>query len=278
MPLCIPPELNARLRAQILGDPEGREIFQALDSVSNELSSLPPLTMPAHYAARLDAAIAHESSARVAALNTAPNNVRQLTLAPPPPGQPPAPAVPVPRPAAERGNVVSLDAARSRRRGVLAGLGIAAAVAAVAAVTITLVQSNHPSGQTAGSPQPGPSVVATTSTGAQSPGNGGGHSTAALRDVTVDPHNPQAAFDQVNGKSSGDLSDPLAAASCFAELKLSGPQVLGVSNADYQGQPAYAIAVAVAGDPSRARLLVVADGCGRPGATPSILLERTVER
>lgn len=93
----LPPEVAAQLRPRVEADPEAREILQALDATLADLEALPPIPMPDHVAARIDAALAAEA-----------------------------------RPAAP---VVSLDAARKRRNRRL-GLGGGVLVAAAAAFGI----------------------------------------------------------------------------------------------------------------------------------------------
>lgn len=113
----LDPQQAAELWPRVNADPEAREILAALDATQadlREFAMAPAPPMPAHFAARLDAAIAAESQARA-----------QAFAAPPPPPQqaPPAP-------------VVSLDEARKRRNRRL-GLGVGIFAAAAAAVGIT---------------------------------------------------------------------------------------------------------------------------------------------
>ncbi|RAS68097.1 hypothetical protein C8D87_102160 [Lentzea atacamensis] len=98
----LPPEVAAQLRPRVEADPEAREILQALDATLEDLHALPPIPMPDHVAARIDAALAAEA-----------------------------------RPAAP---VVSLDEARKRRNRRL-GLGGGVLVAAAAAFGIVLAVS-----------------------------------------------------------------------------------------------------------------------------------------
>ncbi|WP_434451979.1 hypothetical protein [Lentzea sp. E54] len=98
----LPPEVAAQLRPRVEADAEAREILQALDATLEDLRSLPPIPMPDHVAARIDAALAAEA-----------------------------------RPAAP---VVSLDEARKRRNRRL-GLGGGVLVAAAAAFGIVFAVS-----------------------------------------------------------------------------------------------------------------------------------------
>lgn len=116
----LDPQQAAELWPQVNADPEAREILAALDATQadlREFAMAPAPPMPAHFAARLDAAIAAESQARA-----------QAFAAPPPQQAPPQPPAPAP--------VVSLDEARKRRNRRM-GLGVGIFAAAAAAVGIT---------------------------------------------------------------------------------------------------------------------------------------------
>jgi hypothetical protein len=108
----LPPEVAAQLRPRVEADPEASEILRALDATLEDLQALPPIPMPDHVAARIDAALAAEA-----------------------------------RPAAP---VVSLDEARRRRNRRLGLGGAGVLVAAAAAFGIVLAvspggqQANHP--------------------------------------------------------------------------------------------------------------------------------------
>ncbi|HEV2778496.1 MAG TPA: hypothetical protein VGX25_03765 [Actinophytocola sp.] len=118
---ALDPELSAQLWPRVNADPEARSVIEALDVIKVELGQLgraAPEPMPAHYAARLDAAIEAEAAARRGSV--APRAVR--------PPQPP-PAAPV----------IDLAAARRRRKRVMAwGVGVLTAAAAAVAVAIVL--------------------------------------------------------------------------------------------------------------------------------------------
>jgi hypothetical protein len=110
---ALDPAAAAQLWPQVNADPEARGILAALEATQADLSEFamaPAPPMPAHFAARLDAAIAAESQARA--------HIPQQQ--PPPPGHAP---------------VISLDAARKRRNRRL-GMGAGFLVAAAAAVGI----------------------------------------------------------------------------------------------------------------------------------------------
>lgn len=95
----LPPEVAAQLRPRVEADADAREILAALDATLEDLHTLPPIPMPDHVAARIDAALAAEA-----------------------------------RPAAP---VVSLDEARRRRNRRL-GMGGGVLVAAAAAFGVVL--------------------------------------------------------------------------------------------------------------------------------------------
>ncbi|MEU7478477.1 hypothetical protein AB0A63_21005 [Lentzea sp. NPDC042327] len=98
----LPPEVAAQLRPRVEADQEAREILDALDATLADLEALPPIPMPDHVAARIDAALAAEA-----------------------------------RPVAP---VVSLDEARKRRNRRM-GLGGGVLVAAAAAFGIVFAMS-----------------------------------------------------------------------------------------------------------------------------------------
>jgi hypothetical protein len=122
----LDPRTEAELRPRVDADPEARAVLAALDATLADLSSLPPLTMPASVAARIDAALAAEA--------------RSATPAP----------------------VLDLNAARQRkakRLGWGAGL-LAAAAVAVGVVVIALPSSNN-NDSTPGQAQPNPAASGT---------------------------------------------------------------------------------------------------------------------
>ncbi|MCG8921769.1 hypothetical protein [Lentzea sp. CC55] len=62
----LPPEVAAQLRPRVEADAEAREILQALDATLADLRALPPIPMPDHVAARIDAALAAEARPGIA--------------------------------------------------------------------------------------------------------------------------------------------------------------------------------------------------------------------
>lgn len=131
-------DTSAQLWPRVNADPEARAVIEALDVVKVELGQLghaPAEPMPAHFAARLDAALAVEAQ----------------RFAPAPPRQ-----APVPSTRAAAGPVVDLAEARRRRNRRLAwGVGVlATAAAAVAVVVAAFPGSNQTSGNAVASGKP----------------------------------------------------------------------------------------------------------------------------
>ncbi|MFE0019931.1 hypothetical protein [Amycolatopsis sp. NPDC059021] len=150
-------QTSADLWPRVNADADARAIIDALESTQSELAALataPVEPMPAEYAARIDAALAAESSARQAAQGPRrfPEQA-QREPAQPAPGPAPQQAAPGIAP------VVDLAAARKRRNKRIGwGAGIvtvaAAAVAAIAIIVPATQQSGGPAG---GIAQPAPS-------------------------------------------------------------------------------------------------------------------------
>ncbi|GHH35505.1 hypothetical protein [Lentzea cavernae] len=62
----LPPEVAAQLRPRVEADADAAEILRALDATLEDLHSLPPIPMPDHVAARIDAALAAEARPGIA--------------------------------------------------------------------------------------------------------------------------------------------------------------------------------------------------------------------
>ncbi|SDK59692.1 hypothetical protein SAMN04488074_106160 [Lentzea albidocapillata subsp. violacea] len=62
----LPPEVAAQLRPRVEADAEASEVLRALDATLEDLHSLPPVPMPDHVAARIDAALAAEARPGIA--------------------------------------------------------------------------------------------------------------------------------------------------------------------------------------------------------------------
>ena len=263
-------EVAAQLRAPIADDPEAMAIMAALGSTVDDLSLLPAPRMPERFALRLDAAIAAESAARADA--SAPAAPTPLpTFRPGPTSAPPTfrPLTNVPTPAPqfaptatpEPANVVSLDAARTKRRRWVTGLGVAAAV--VAAATITVASLNHSTGGT-GAPD-------------QAAGGGAPAATSPVSPNALDlqPGRFQDAYQQLKGSKSGPLANAITYAGCMAASNIAQADVLGVKQVTYQGQDASAILVAI--DATHAKVLVVSLQCGVDTGA-DVLASETVNR
>lgn len=181
----------------------------------------------------------------------------------------PARQVPAGRAAAATGpgRVSSLDAQRFRRRRWVGGLAVAAVAAAVATFSIIGLNTTKTIGSTAA--RPGPTVTVMTTV---SPQVGAG----ALQAFSIQPGQFQEAYRKVEGTKAGALSNPLTLASCVGENGITLSDVLGVSDVTYESKAAYAIAVTVPDDSTKARLLVVGVTCGPGGA--QLLAEETVAR
>ncbi|WP_328605484.1 hypothetical protein OG943_36585 [Amycolatopsis sp. NBC_00345] len=139
----------AELWPRVNNDPEALAVIEALEATTADLASLtlePAPPMPAEYAARLDAALAAEASARQAA---------SFPVATPIPAAAPA------APAAGDAPVVDLAAARRKRNRRLGwGAGVlTAAAAAIVVVAVTVPGTSQETGTGVAAPAPsGPSV------------------------------------------------------------------------------------------------------------------------
>jgi anti-sigma factor RsiW len=120
-------ELSARLWPQVNADPDARAVIEALDVIKVELGQLgsaPAEPMPAHFAARLDAALTAEAR----------------RFAAPPQAPAPPPIAPV----------VDLAEARRRRTRRLAwGAGVLATAAAAVAVVVAVFPGSTTTGGSA---------------------------------------------------------------------------------------------------------------------------------
>ena len=150
--------------------------------------------------------------------------------------------------------MISLDAARSRRRRWVGGLGIAAAV--VVGATITLTSLNQSGSPSQAVPQAGSTAPAVTVTG------------GAPNALELTPGQFQQAYQQINGAHSGPLTDPLVSAACYGANQIAGADVLGVTQVTFKGRRASAIAVRVSA--TQARIVVVGLGCGVNGAKAAL--------
>lgn len=272
--------VSAQLRRQMAEDTSASAVLKALDATVDELSLLPSPRMPERFALRLDAAIAVESAARTAANRPAqpqpgfrpppgpprveqpvPPQFRPLTSVP---SFAPTPVPAAPEPAALLdGNVVSLDAARTRRRRWATGIGVAAAVAIAATITVASLNGGSKPSSLAGG-----SIAQPTGTSTAGPGTG-------PNAVELVPGQFQDAYNKIKGASSGPLTNAITAAGCFAANDIPGPDILGVSQVTFEGAQASAIAVKI--DATHARILVVSLLCGVDGGA-DVLASQVVTR
>jgi hypothetical protein len=167
------------------------------------------------------------------------------------------------------GTVSSLDAARAKRRRWTGGLLAAAAVAAV--VTFGIIGLRGSDDEPGGLAQAPATVSSTTTVPA-----GAGSTPGEIQAFAIEPGKFDEAFAKLNGTSEGKLTDPPVYTACLAANKITGTDVLGVSDVTYEGKPAMAIAVAIPGNTTQAKVLVVGTGCGPNG--PELLAEETVTR
>ncbi|ONI72826.1 hypothetical protein ALI144C_43285 [Actinosynnema sp. ALI-1.44] len=134
---ALDPRQADELWPQVNADPEAMEILAALETTQadlREFADAPAPPMPAHFAARLDAAIAAEAQARSQGVQTAPPPQQQAAAAP----------------------VVSLDAARRRRTRTGWAVGIFAAAAAAVGITFAALPGGGDNGPSGNVAAPGP--------------------------------------------------------------------------------------------------------------------------
>src|SRR4051812_30480482 len=145
-------------------DADALAVLTALDATQAELSALPPMRMPDHVAARLDAVLAAEAAARSNSSGPMPISVTPMPPVtgpvPPlagavPPPVPLRPAAVPQQPSGPMAPVIDLAAARRRRNRLL---GIAGGVVTAAAVAIGIVVVTLPGSVTTGTPQAVPNT------------------------------------------------------------------------------------------------------------------------
>ncbi|MBP2321859.1 hypothetical protein JOF56_002244 [Kibdelosporangium banguiense] len=131
----LDPQQASDLRRLVDADPEAQEILAALEATEadlREFAHAPAPPMPAHFAARLDAAIAAESQARAQSF-VPQQQQREPQFAGAAPGSPPGQPAPV----------TDLAEARKRRnRKMGIGVGIFAAAAAAAGIAFAVLPGN----------------------------------------------------------------------------------------------------------------------------------------
>ncbi|GAB3913475.1 hypothetical protein GCM10029964_123060 [Kibdelosporangium lantanae] len=238
---ALDPQEAAQLWPRVNADPEAMEILAALEATQadlHEFAMAPAPPMPAHFAARLDAAIATEAQSRA-----------QATTAPPAPHVPPQPG---------HAPVIDMAEARRRRNRRL-GWGAGFLAAAAAAVGIAFVAI--PTG-TGGSPSAG----IDPNSSAQPP-QGGPY---AFKQGDLGDDQLNATKGQ---QDYGPFADKAKLNACLEANGISTKaQVLGAHPVTVDGKPG-TLLVFVHG-PGEFRLVAVGPDCG-PG-NPAKLADKTV--
>lgn len=229
-------------------DAEALAVLAALDATQADLADLPPLRMPDHVAARIDAALAAEA----AAMRSGPVPLTHVPASAPVANLGhPTPALPSTAPQQHSAPVVDLAEARRRRNrrlGIAGGLLMAAAVA-VGVVVVTL-----PGNTTGGTPQavPGSTSIQTD------PQNSG---PLALRQSDL----PGAGFKAYGNADYGPYADPGKLSACLTANGAAGKKPVAGRRVTVDGRPGVMMLLSV-GQPGKVQLLVVGDDCaaGRP--------------
>jgi len=215
------------------------------------LSALPPMRMPEHVAARLDAALAAEAAARasgpipVTPMPLATGPVPPLTGAVPPP-VPLRPAVAPQQSSGPMAPVVDLAAARRRRNRLL---GIAGGVVTAAAVAIGIVAVTLPGNVTTGTPQAIPNTSIQTD-----PQNTG---PLALRSEDL----PAAGLKALGTHDYGPFTDNAKLSACLVANGLDGKtKPIAGRRATVDGKPGVMFLLST-GQAVRYQLLVVGNDC-----------------
>ena len=234
-------------------DADALAVLSALDATQAELSALPPMRMPEHVAARLDAALAAEAAARasgsgpitVTPMPPATGPVPPLTGAVPPP-VPLRPAVAPQQSSGPMAPVVDLAAARRRRNRLL---GIAGGVVTAAAVAIGIVAVTLPGNVTTGTPQAIPNTSIQTD-----PQNTG---PLALRSEDL----PAAGLKALGTHDYGPFTDDAKRSACLVANGLDGKtKPIAGRRATVDGKPAVMFLLST-GQAVRYQLLVVGNDC-----------------
>jgi hypothetical protein len=224
---ALEPKQSAALWAQVDNDPEAQAVLAALDGVRHDLDALgdaPAEPMPAHFAARLDAALAAEAARSMPA----------RTQAPPPRGAAP---------------VASMAEAR-RRRNRRAGwaAGVLTAAAAVAAITFVALPGEQSTG---GSPvaEDGGAQTSQEAPGDEPP--------LVLKGDDLGP-----AISALQGETDfGPLGDEDGLTDCLATKGIEDTQVIGAREVSLDGTEGVAALLTPGADGKRFRLVVVAPDC-----------------
>ncbi|KAA2251351.1 hypothetical protein F0L68_37580 [Solihabitans fulvus] len=227
---------EATLWPRVEADPDAVAVLAALDATIADLTDLPPLRMPDHVAARIDAALAAEANGRAAVpTQSASDRGRPIPFGAGPTGTAPPRQADAP--------VVDLAEARRRRnRRVGWGAGVlVAAAAAVGVVMVTLPGVNSP---TTGTPN------------AQSQTPSGGQ-TSAQPPLAVQGGNLGAAVPKImQNLDYGSLGTADRLAGCLRGGGIANTKPIGAGPITLDGRPAL-MAVLPSGKLGEFRVVVV---------------------
>jgi hypothetical protein len=199
------------LRPRVEADPDARAVLEALDATMADLASLPPIPMPADVAARIDAALAAEARGAQAP-------------------------------------VVSLNAARQRKKRLGWGAGVLVAAAAAVGVAVLVVPGANTGGQDAA---PAPT---------RSAGSGSSNS-APLPYVKGENFGPVIG-DVLKAQNYGPLENQDTLAGCLKGGNIPAAKPLGVSPINLDDRSAV-MAILPGGRPGAFRIVVLdPETCG----------------
>lgn len=241
--------VSDELWPKVRSDPEAQAVLDSLDATQAELTGLatrPPPPMPAHFAARLDAAIAAEAAKMFA---------------------PPAPRQPLPgtnQPAPPVAPVIDMAAARDRRKRRM-GWGAGVLVAAAAAVAVAVIAIPHGSTTPGGAIAEPPPTVGSGATGT---------APVALRGDQLTATTAASAL----GRSDyGPLADPTRRAACLTANGVDADRTpAGAMRVTLDGKPGILL-VLTTGKLAQYRLLVVGSDCaaGHPDTLANTVIGGT---
>ncbi|WP_436492996.1 hypothetical protein [Actinokineospora sp. HUAS TT18] len=221
----LEPAQSARLWSQVNADPGARAVIDALDAVSADLGGLgdaPAPPMPAHFAARLDAALDAEARRSF-------GGPAQQSVAP----------------------VVDLaEARRKRSRRMAWGGGLLTAAAAAVAITFAVLPGGQPT--TGG-------VAAPATTTAPAPGASDG---AQVKPLAVTSSDIGGAVGKIgDSKEYGPLKNQAGLDKCIESAGLDAKsQTIGVHPVNLDGTEGV-MALLTTGDITKLRVLVVKPDC-----------------
>lgn len=224
-------------------DADALAVLVALDATQAELAELPPMRMPDHVAARLDAVIAAEAAARAAV-----------------PQQQPAPLIETPQPETPQPSAPVVDLAEARRRRNRR-LGIAGGLLTAAAVVVGVVVVALPSNTTGGMPQ----AIPGSSSAQTDPPSGG---PLALKRSEL----PGAGFKAYGNTNYGPYADTAVLNACLTANNLSGKPMAG-RLVTVDGE-AGVMMLLPGGALGKVRLLVVGENCA--AGNPDTIVNTTI--